>query len=389
MIRRGRGWLAAIAVAIVLITAFVVRWGHSRGNLNAAGVEATAAANGSKPLHADTRTLSDAERVDALARAQVWHEPTVPIARADFRPRQETPSQVSCKFKVTELGGTTPKFDCDLEGGEEIRIKYGKGPEIPAEAAATRLLSALGFGADEITLVAKLRCHGCPEEPFSTMRAVELTRAQGVYQRVIDYSDFEEFDWVALERKFPARPIETAKVEGWAFFELDFVDAAKGGAPRAHVDALRLMALFLSHWDNKTENQRLVCLTNEWPDKTPCRAPFLLLQDVGATFGPTKMDLNAWEQVVIWQDRAACTVSMRDLPYNGATFGEARITEPGRQLLARLLGQLSDQQLIDLFSSARFDRKRGFFSRIYPVAEWVRVFKKKRQAISEGAPCPQ
>jgi hypothetical protein len=220
------------------------------------------------------------------------------------------------------------------------------------------------------------------------MRAVELTRAEPVYQRVIDHTAFEDFEWVAVERKFAARPIETARLEGWGFYELDRVDPAKGGAPRAHVDALRLMALLLAHWDNKSENQRLVCLSREWPDKTSCREPFLLLQDVGATFGPSKVDLEAWEHVVMWKDRARCIVSMRDLPYNGATFGEAQISEEGRQFFAKLIGQLSDRQLTDLFAGARFDQKRGLFSDVRPVAEWVRVFKAKRQAITEGAACP-
>ena len=385
--------MTAGAGAIVLISALVI-FRHRLpdeifGAAQAAMPTQSSRHRAVKPAHDDPRTVSDQERADALARAHVWRAPRVPIPRANFKSNPSDPRQMSCKFKITELGGTTPKFDCDLESGEEIRIKYGKGPEIPAEAAATRLLRALGFGADGITLIERLRCHGCPEEPFSTMRAVELTHAGGVYQRVIDHTKFEEFEWVAMERKFPARPIEISKLEGWAFFELDKVDSSKGGAPRAHVDALRLLAMFLSHWDNKTENQRLVCLSREWPENTPCREPFLLLQDVGATFGPSKMDLEAWEKVTMWQDRASCTVSMRDLPYDGATFGEARISEAGRQFLVKLLGQLSDQQLADLFTSARFDQKRGLFATVWPVPEWVRVFKAKRQALADGPPCPQ
>ena len=392
MSRTGRGWVVTMVAFLVLISALVLWRDRPHDGAFSAHAQgaSTESADGAakKPLHADTRTVSDAERRDAIARAHIWRAPKVAIARADFRPLSSTPRDLSCKFKISELGGTTPKFDCDLESGEEIRVKYGKGPEIPAEAATTRLLQALGFGGDEIALVERLRCYGCPDEPFSTMRAVELTRAASVYQRVVDYTEFEDFEWVAVERKFPGRPIETAKLEGWAFFELDLIDPAKGGAPRAHVDALRLLALLVAHWDNKSENQRLVCLSREWPGKTSCPEPFLLLQDVGATFGPSKVDLEAWEDVAMWQDRATCTVSMRDLPYNGATFADARISEEGRQFVIKLIGQLSDRQLIDLFTSARFDQKRGIFSDVRPVADWVRVFKAKRQSISEGPPCP-
>jgi hypothetical protein len=354
----------------------------------AAGAEHSKSESGKKPLHQDTRVVSEEQRQDALARAQVWRQPAVPIREAYFGPDANPPTDLTCKFTITELGGTTPKFDCTLESGEQIRIKYGKGPEIPAEAAATRLLSGLGFGADGISLVKHLRCYGCPEEPFSTMKAVEITRAEPLYKHVVDYSKYEDFDWVALERKFTARPIETEKQEGWAFFELDLIDPAKGGASREQVDGLRLITVLLAHWDNKAENQRLVCLSHDWPANTLCKEPFLLLQDVGATYGPTKVNLEAWAKAPMWDDRAECRVSMRELPYDGATFGEARVTERGRQFAGSLLRQLSDRQLADLFAGARFDKARGIFSATWPVAEWVRVFKAKVQAITEGPACP-
>jgi hypothetical protein len=339
-----------------------------------------------KPLRKDKRKVSEAERAELITRAKVWRQPAVPVRRASLKGQQL--DEVTCKFEVSELGGTTPKFDCELESGEEIRIKYGNGPEVPAEAAATRLLRALGFLADEVTLVRTLRCLGCPEEPFSTMKAVAIAQGEKLYEHVVDYDEFEEFDWVGLERKFEARPVETEKLEGWSFFELPTVDEGKGGAPRAHIDGLRVMAVLLAHWDNKSENQRLVCLTPDWEEDTPCPDPFLLLQDVGATFGPTKLDLAAWEQTPMWEDRRTCTLSMRDLPFEGATFGRVTITEAGRRFIAGLLTQLSDQQLNDLFTGARFAEKRGVFAPSNAVTDWVRVFKQKVHAISAGPACP-
>src|SRR6185503_19260543 len=106
----------------------------------------------------------------------------------------------------------------------------------------------------------------CPREPFMTMKVVEATRTQPVYDHVIVPGAYEDFEWVAIEHKFEARPIESREQKGWGFFELDTVDPSKGGAPRAHVDALRLFAVFLAHWDNKAENQRLVCLSTRWPE---------------------------------------------------------------------------------------------------------------------------
>src|SRR6185503_13988823 len=198
-----------------------------------------AAAPKGRDRAADTRVVSPEERLAAIARAQVWREPA-PGANHSHLPASAVIDELSCRFVLKRLSGTTPKFNCVLDSGEEVRIKYGKGAEIPAEAAATRLLRALGFGADEITLVHRLRCYGCPLEPFTTSKAVQIVRAGDTYEHVLDYDDFHAFEWVALERKYDAWPIEAEMQEGWAFAELDRVDGSKGGAPREHVDALRL-----------------------------------------------------------------------------------------------------------------------------------------------------
>lgn len=335
------------------------------------------------------RVLSADERDETLARAQVWRRPHVPVSEAYLGQDRAAPRELDCTFKPNAPSGTTPKFDCVTGDGEEIRIKYGVGAEVPGEAAATRLLTALGFGADSITLIERLRCFGCPKEPFTVMKLVATTRTNGLYEHVINEGSYEVFRWVALERRFPARAIEvTDGTEGWAFFELDKVDSAKGAAPRAHVDALRLLAVFLAHWDNKSENQRLVCLSEDWAEGTRCPRPFLLLQDVGSTFGPRKVDLEDWERAPIWKDRVTCTITMRDLPVNGATFGETSVSEEGRRFLSGLLEELTDVQLADLFSGARFDKRRGPFAPKSDVEEWVRAFKARRAAIAKGPACP-
>jgi hypothetical protein len=166
------------------------------------------------------------------------------------------------------------------------------------------------------------------------------------------------------------------------------VDPSKGGAPRAHVDALRLLAVFLAHWDNKGENQRLVCLSDVWRKGTPCPEPFLLVHDLGSTFGPNRVDLDEWERAEIWDDRAACKLSMEKLPYGGGTFGPTRVSERGRRFFTKLVGDLSDAQLTDLFTWARFDKSRSLWKDTSPVSEWVRVFKKRARLISEGPQCP-
>jgi hypothetical protein len=345
-------------------------------------------AGGGESLTDDERTVSTRERADAIARAHVWRAPATPVGRALLGADRRAPAMIECRFRFSDLGGTTPKFDCVLPSGKELRVKYGPGSEVPAEVAATRLLSALGFGADTVTLVERLRCDGCPNEPFVTAKVVEATRAQPLYERVVNEESTQEFEWAGIEQKFAARPIESESQKGWAFFELDSVDPSKGGAPRAHVDALRLLAMFLAHWDNKAENQRLVCLSQSWPEGTHCPEPFLMLQDLGSTFGPNRVDLDAWQASKIWDDRGACKLSMEELPYGGGTFGPTRVSERGRRFLAKLLEQLSDAQLTDLFTGARFDKPRSALKGTTSISEWVRVFKARVRTISEGPPCP-
>jgi hypothetical protein len=384
--------LAGSAIALVLMPvtrqSITQQYAHRVGLASVSTPTAQVRAADTIPLQDDSRTVSLRERANAIARAQVWRTPKTPIARASLGADRTTSSAIECRFRLSELAGTTPRFQCVLDSGKELRATYGPGKELTGDAAATRLLSTLGFAADTVTLVEHLRCHGCPHESFAKATVVEATVAQPLYGRVVDPDTYEDFEWVSVGQKFAARPIEADKQKGWAFFELDSIDPSKGGAPRAHVDALRLLAVFLAHWDNKPENQRLVCLSKTWVPGTLCAEPFLLLQDLGSTFGPTSVDLEAWEKSMVWEDRAACMVSMRDFPYGGGTFGPTRVSERGRRFLVKLLGALTDAQLTDLFAAARFDKPRSQLMETKPVSDWVRVFKNRVRTIGEGPPCP-
>jgi hypothetical protein len=114
----------------------------------------------------------------------------------------------------------------------------------------------------------------------------------------------------------------------------------------------------------------------------------MLLQDVGSTFGPSKVDLEAWKKTPIWANRASCLTSMKDLPYHGATYGEARISEQGRRFVADRLSKLSDRQVTDLFASSRFDEELGLLRRRSAIEDWVRAFKERVRQIVDGPPCP-
>lgn len=338
------------------------------------------------------RHLRDA----ALASARVWRPPSTPVAQANLAVNPPGPpafgpdDDVSCRFKVKKVGGTTPKFYCELPDGQELKIKYGSAnPELHAEVAASRLLTALGFPADRMYVVGRVRCAGCPEFPFQSLGCLERTGVQAIcFPGGIDYDRVVDFDVAVVEQKLEGRIIEASEDQGWAWFELDRIDAARGGSSRAEVDALRLMAVFLAHWDNKSPNQRLVCEPGAEAGDGACARPLAIVQDLGATFGPTKIDLHNWRQGQVWKDGATCTVSMKHLPWGGSTFPDARITDAGRRLLLGLLESLSDEQLRGLFEGSRITQFDQVSAEARSADAWVKVFKDRVEQIRAAGPCP-
>ena len=332
-------------------------------------------------------------RLQALGAARVWSPPTVPPGAADLSANPpggfEPDDEVTCRFALEPVGGTTPKFYCDLPGGERVKVKYGStNAELHAEVAATRLLAALGFGADHMFVVRKVRCAGCPRFPFQALQCHERTPFdRACLGGGLDYSRVVEFGDAVLERRLAGRPIRTAETEGWAWFELSAVDHAAGGASREELDALRLMAIVLAHWDNKSENQRLICLPGADRPDGGCSRPLALLQDLGGTFGPAKVELRNWRANPVWADAQSCTVSMKHLPWSGGTFPDHRISEGGRLLLLGLLEQLSQSQLTALFESSGITRFDQVSLDGRDANAWVAVFRDKVRQIREGGPC--
>jgi len=326
---------------------------------------------------------AELQRLEMLSRAQLELTPEVAerFAAEAFEPIRGAlaPPLPACRLLDAPPSGTSPKFDCVFDGGGVVKVKYGRNPEIHAEAAATTLMRRLGYPTDVVTIVPRLRCYGCPRYPFLAARlqaafAFPLLPADG----------YTEFEWVAVERKFPAPAIETAGRKGWAWWELE-----RSRAPRATLDRLRLTAVFLAHWDNKSDNQRLICLDapSAMPAE-PCARPVAMIQDLGATLGPSKVNLARWRHLPIWEDRAACTVNMRALPFEGGTFPATPISEEGRTQLVRGLRDITDAELARLFSDARFPDFQVGTEDDGDLKAWIAAFRERVDRIAEGGPCP-
>jgi hypothetical protein len=339
--------------------------------------------NAKAPVGTHTlKNLSVNEREALLERAQVWQ----PIDTRSFNlaagpplaPARTINADVGCTFVFPDkpLTGNTPKFLCELRLDDVVKVKYGeKNGEVYAEIAASRLFWALGFRADGM-YPARVTCEGCPADPFVESKENWHIGRPGNVGRHI-------FDPAAIERPVSGSNIEVRNFEGWAWPELNKVNPRLGGASRAQVDALKLLAVFVQHSDSKPEQQDLLCppgsVKRDRAGHETCALPWLVVSDLGTTFGKatlrntSKMNLADWSGAGIWRAGSPCVGDLAR-SFTGS-LENPRISEAGRRLLATRLLLLRDQQIHDLFSVARADHRGG------TVDEWVRVFKRKRTEI--------
>jgi hypothetical protein len=337
-------------------------------------------------LYAAEADVKPEARLDMIRRAHVWTPTTIPSMDIAAGPAIENGfaggETVTCTYIEKKMSGRSPKFTCvlgdksDEATRDEIKVKYGReNGEVYAEVAATRLLWALGFGAD-IMYPEKVICHDCPPRLGGT--------PNGKLEEML-------FDPAAVERKLRGEEITTNSQAGWKWSELDLVNESAGGAPAAHRDALKLLAAFLQHSDSKAEQQRLLCLDGK-ADASGCTRPLMMINDLGLTFGrasatnsnaASSVNFERWSRTRVWKDKTGCVANL-----SGSITGtlkDPRISEEGRAFLADLLTQLTDQQILDLFKTARFHlRARAPHTKDTVSAtaeEWRDVFKQKRDEI--------
>jgi hypothetical protein len=329
--------------------------------------------------------LTPAERTAAIRRAQVWHPTRVaamnlrtgPGGKGSFAPGET----VTCDYVDDKLGGTSPKFACAVTPDDVVKVKYGRdNGEVYAGVAATRLLWALGFGADAMYPV-RVICRGCPSALADKDQAP---------------SNPLRFEVAAIERKMSGHDLETKDGPGWVWPELDHVDPAAGGAPLAQRDALKLLGVLIQHTDSKMEQQRLLCEDEKGHkhDLARCKTPFMMVHDVGETFGTgsqfnrqavSSVNLSEWINTPVWKDAKRCIGNLTES--QTGTLVNPTISEAGRRFLADRLNLLTERQLHDLFEVAQFTTRPQADGKATTIDAWVDAFKQKRHDIN-GASCP-
>jgi len=312
--------------------------------------------------------LDDNARTAFIRAAQIWSPTDIPSVDMRAGPGGHGAFQpheiVTCDYVEGKLHGSNRKFACAVAPDDVVKVRYGThNREVQASVIATRLLWALGFGADRVYPV-QVRCNGCSSDPWNHPERGrgEQLFAPAVIERHVDGQEMAD---------------DSGKT-GWSWRELELVDERFGGATVAQRDALKLLAAFMQHTDSKREQQRLICLPGGLRADGQCSKPYLMLHDVGLTFGKANkfnsadtasVDLDKWAATPVWKDAEVC-VARISKSVTG-TLENPRISEAGRLFLADLLMQLSDRQLQDLFEVAGVDR----------TAQWVDVFNRKRNEI--------
>ena len=364
-----------VTTSFVLVLGFLLPVVSQSTNRVAAMPQAgpnTAQKNGAAATPPDQ--LTESGRLDFIRRAQVWMATDVPNMNLREGPggagRFQPNELVTCDYVDEPRQGTSPKFSCALDGGDVVKVRYGThNSEVQGSVLGTRLLWALGFAADRVYPV-RVRCRGCSSDPWHDRgHAAEI----------------HDFDPAVIERKPAGHEMSQGqKRAGWAWTELDLVDENHGGAPQAQRDALKLLAVLMQHTDSRPQQQRLLCSPGGLTSAGRCEKPFLMLHDVGKTFGranafnrmgPGSVNFDAWAAIPVWSDRAGC-VGHLSKSFTG-TLGDPHISEAGRQFLAQLLQQLTDQQIHDLCEVGGVGRNTS-----PSVEDWVAAFKRKRDEIA-------
>jgi hypothetical protein len=328
------------------------------------------------------KELSAKERRDFIRRAKVWLPTNV--ASMDLRAGPQGPGAfppdalVTCDYVDHKLEGSSRKFSCAIDEDDVAKVRYGAANgEVQGSVLASRLLWALGFGADRVYPV-RVRCRGCSSDPWTNP-----SKSHGE----------ETFDRAVIERKPLGHEVKAEKDSGWAWTELDLVDESAGGATKAERDGLTLLAVLMQHTDSKPEQQRLLCLPKGMAADGTCEKPFLIVHDVGLTFGhanysngndESSVNFEAWSKTPVWRDAEKC-VGHISRSHTG-TLADPKIGEAGRAFLAGLLQQLTDAQLRDLFAVAGVEgRSRNPGGAVATggasVDEWIAAFKQKREQI--------
>lgn len=206
--------------------------------------------HGAVPHGADSRDV----KITAAGTAKLWQEPT-DIASRDLiygtgGKKHEPKADGKFVFDKEDLKGTNPKFTVKDQDGTKWKVKLGV--EAKPETAASRLVWAVGYAANEDYFLPKVTVEGLP---------AHLKRGEGMKQA--------DGSFLSVRLK---RSLKQEEKEGiWKWKENPF-------ARTRELDGLRVMMALINNWDLKDVNNAVYDTED---------GQLYLVSDLGASFGTT------------------------------------------------------------------------------------------------------
>ena len=302
------------------------------------------------PAAADKSAKKKASHVETnSASALLWRDPG-DISSLDLRygsgGKAHEPAG-KFKFLKEDKQGTSAKFDIEDEQGVHWRAKLGE--EAKPETAATRLLWAVGYFADEDYYLPELRVEGMPK----------LSRG----------NKFISADGIIRGARLKRQHKEQKKIGNWSWFHNPFVGTKE-------LSGLKTMMALMNNWDLKEINNAIF--------DEGGGVHHYEVSDVGATFGRTgnpftrsKSNLKDYRGTKFIQKTASERVDfvIRSRPFfltaidvpNYITRTKMqgivkKIPRTHAAWVGQLLGRLSAEQIRDCFRAAGYspDEVEGF-----------------------------
>jgi len=286
----------------------------------------------------------------------LWQEPADIATRNLFDGpggRAHAPHGTTFRFVKEDLDATNPKFVVRDEAGTTWKLKLGW--EAKPETAASRIVWAVGYFADDDYYVPHLCVEGVPAKLHRGRRLID---AEGC------------IDGGRLKRREKDEDEDEAASGVWSWRENPFTGTRE-------LNGLRTLMAVINNWDLKDVNTHI--RTSEDADGNPAQVYWV--SDLGASFGTTHLtvghsrtrgNLHAYSQSSFILNTAACCVDLavpaRAAPIVllnpkeywmrlGLRWIGRRIPRSDARWMGTLLARLSRDQIRDAFRAAEYSEK--------------------------------
>ena len=195
------------------------------------------------------------------------------------------------KFEKEDRRGSSPKFDVVDENGVRWRVKMGG--EARPETAASRLVWAVGYFANEDYFVTSLRVQNLPT----------LARGRAFVSR----------DGTVHNVRLKRHDADEKKVGTWSWADDPFTKTREW-------NGLRVLMALLNNWDLKDVNNGIYQTSGSRPEQR------YLVSDLGASFGTSRLNwTNKGDLKAYCHSKFVKSVSQGFVDFNSPSGPPARV----------------------------------------------------------------